>query len=103
MPPRRAIGERLRRAKSPEARRHLVLSWAENWQRDLADILDTLNAGITGDDRELLTSAAGQLRSSTEKGFAGLERILETLLENGQPADNANCKSGGPSTQQGSA
>lgn len=75
----RSIGERLRQAKSPEARQATVSSWSAAWQREQEDILRQLDAAIDVMDRSELRSAAGQLHEVTSKRFVGLQTVLRKL------------------------
>ena len=82
---RRSIGERLKAARSPEARLETVTDWVADWRRDQMDIVRQLEQAIGDDpaamDWDDLSSATGQLRSVTERRFEGLAGLVRRLTE----------------------
>lgn len=81
----RSIGERLRKARSPEARRQLLTDWAANWRADQMDIVRQLEDAIRAADHDALCSATGQLKAVTEKRFEGLTNLLRKLSSEDTP------------------
>lgn len=81
MAPRRAIGERMKRAGSLAVRREIAHDWAANWQRDhietLAKIERLVGLGRASDAGQYI----GQLKALSEKGFRGLETVIEALSD----------------------
>lgn len=79
MPKHRSIGERLSRAKSPEAREELLKDWVANWQADQMGIVRQFQHALQTMDYDALCIATGELKAVSQKRFPALERVLRTL------------------------
>lgn len=76
----RSIGERLARAKSPEAIQAVLDAWVANWADDQMGIVEQLEFAARTGDRDTLISAIGQMRATTEKRMIGLRGVLHRLV-----------------------
>lgn len=75
----RSIGERLRRAKTPEALAATLAAWVDNWERDQIAVLEMIEEGVRTMDPDLLQPGAGQLRALTAKRMQALRNVLALL------------------------
>lgn len=75
----RSIGERLRRAKSPEARAETLAAWVDNWEQDQIAVVELIEEGVRTMDPDLLQPGAGQLRALTTKRMQALRNVLALL------------------------
>lgn len=80
----RSIGERIKRAKSPEARAATLDAWVRNWEEDQMAVLEMIEEGVRTMDPDLLQPGAGQLRALTLKRMQGLRNVLRLLTEGAQ-------------------
>lgn len=85
MTKRRSIGERLKSARSPDAKRKAVTDWSRDWQRDQEDIVRQLETALRTNDYDAMCSATGQLKAVTEKRFTGLAGVLRRLTDQPEP------------------
>lgn len=81
MAPRRAIGERLRRAKSLESRKEVALDWYANWHQDHLNTLQQVEKALQFRDVEDAGRILGQLKALHEKAFGALPRVIEALAD----------------------
>lgn len=78
---RLSISQRMKRAKSTDAKRQTALKWAANWQEDQDEIVRGLERAVRNQDHGMLISYIGQLRAVNEKRFTALPGVLNALLE----------------------
>ena len=81
MAQRRAIGERLRRTKSLETRREIVLDWGANWYADHLATIHNLEKALQHRDVESAGRYCGQLKALHEKALGALPRVVEALCD----------------------
>lgn len=81
MPPRRAIGERLKRAGTLAVRREIALDWSANWYADHLDTLHRLEKALQGRDIATAGQYVGQLKALHEKAMGALPRVIEALAD----------------------
>ena len=77
----RSIGERLDRARSPEAIRETLRDWVANWHDDQKNIVAQFEYGTSHMDSDVLATATGQLKAVTQKRFEALAKIIERLTQ----------------------
>ena len=75
----RSISERLRRAKSPESRRELLLDWTDNWFTEQMNIVQQLSDAYITMDNESICKGINQLRAMTDRRLSALSRIFVKL------------------------
>ena len=75
-----SISERLRKAKSIEAKRETLLDWRSNWLSEQLKIIKNIEHAINHDDYDTLCKSCWQLRTITNKRFNGLLNIINNLL-----------------------
>lgn len=81
MPPRRAIGERLKRAKTLSARVEVATDWALSWQHDHDASLRDLEKAVSHQDWDAAARASGNLKVIGDKRFPALHRVIEALSD----------------------
>lgn len=77
----RSIGERLRRAKTPEARQETLQAWVKNWEQDQQEIVSQFENGVSQRDWDALASATGQLKAVTQKRMIALRGVIAAILK----------------------
>ncbi|MBN2980092.1 hypothetical protein [Cohnella algarum] len=81
----KSIGQRLKRAQSPESKKAIALDWAQNWKEDHDELIRNLERAIRTNDYDLLCIATGQLKAVGQKRFDALPRVLSHLAEAAAP------------------
>lgn len=81
MPPRRAIGERLRRAGSLKTRREVAHDWATNWMRDHEHTLAEIERALGGGNAQEAGRYLGQLKALNDKAMTALPRVIDALSD----------------------
>lgn len=77
----RSVAQRLKRAKSSQVKQNIALDWATNWHKEQAELINRLGNAISTDNYDDLCIAAGQLKAVTDKRFAALPNILNSLSQ----------------------
>lgn len=77
----RSIAQRIDRAKGKDAVREIAMDWAGTWQKEQESVVERLGKSISEDDFDAQCIAAGELKTITEKRFAGLRSMIERLTE----------------------
>jgi hypothetical protein len=75
----RSITQRLKRAKSTEAKTEVALAWAAEWQREQFALIRLIEQGISRDDYDLLCRTTGQLKEMSRKRLPALCRVIDLL------------------------
>ena len=81
MAPRRAIGERLKRAGSLAVRKEVALDWYANWHRDHIDTVSKLENALMFNDVADAGRLLGQLKTLHEKAFGAMPRVIDSLTD----------------------
>lgn len=81
MAPRRAIGERLKRAGTLAVRKEVALAWYANWHRDHMDTMSKIENALMFNDVADAGRLLGQLKALHEKAFGALPRVIESLAD----------------------
>lgn len=81
MTPRRAIGERLKRAGTLKVRREVALDWAANWMRDHDDTLARLERAVGQGRMAEAGQLVGQLKALNDKAMSALPRVIDALAD----------------------
>lgn len=75
----RSIGERLKRARSPEAKRAVASAWGSNWHDEQDAIVHDLALAINANDWEQAKFLHRQLKAVTDKRFGVLQSVLDAI------------------------
>ena len=75
----RSISQRLSRAKSAEAKREVLQEWTLYWHKEQLGLLLELKAAVIDNDYHRTCQSINQLQAVTEKKFAALPKVFETL------------------------
>ncbi|MEY3787972.1 MAG: hypothetical protein RIQ94_372 [Pseudomonadota bacterium] len=77
----RSISQRLKRAKSPEAK-HLTLDeWAKSWELEQMQVIASLGVAIKDGDFDRECILCGELKALSIKKFEALPKVLNTLID----------------------
>lgn len=82
----RSIGERLKRAKSPEVKQKVLRDWVKNWEDDHRMTMDDLREAIQTGDPHGIASGIASMRAIADKRFLALRRILDEAYSDEQHA-----------------
>ncbi|MBX0320340.1 hypothetical protein [Shouchella clausii] len=77
-----SIGQKLKRAKTAEAKKVTAIEWVQNWQQEHEKLVQMLERSIQTNDYDLVCRATGQLKAVGKKRFDALPRVLEQLTTN---------------------
>lgn len=83
----RSISQRLKKAKSQEAKSATVIEWAGAWQSEQSYLIDRIGKAIARDDFDDLSIALGELRAMSDKKFVALPKVLAALCPSSLSAD----------------
>jgi hypothetical protein len=75
----RAIGERLRRAKSHATRREIAEDWSSSWRRDHEHTLRKVELALSHGEIEEAGRYLGQLKVLNDKAMSTLSRVFDAL------------------------
>jgi hypothetical protein len=78
----RSINQRLARAKSPEAKQYVLLTWADEWQKEQMQLLSKLGKAVEQGEYDTQCIMTGELKAMSLKKFAALPKLLTSLLHN---------------------
>ena len=81
MAPRRAIGERLRRAGTLAVRREISNDWAANWWRDHCETVRHIELALAHGDIDQAGRYLGQLKALSGKAREALPRVFDALMQ----------------------
>lgn len=82
-----SIGQKLKRAKTVEAKRATAIEWSQGWQEEHERLVQMLERSIQTNDYDLVCRATGQLKAVGKKRFDALPRVIQNLTE--LPEDNS--------------
>lgn len=77
----RSISQRLKRAKSPEAKRLTLMEWAQSWESEQMHVISKLGNAIKEGDFDQECILCGELKALSIKKFEALPKILNVLLD----------------------
>lgn len=80
----RSISQRLKRAKSRDARQATLQKWTQAWQQEQSALIWRIGKAIADDDFDAACIAVGELKSVSVKKFEALPKVLEVLLHDTQ-------------------
>jgi hypothetical protein len=89
MAKRLSISQKLKKAKSIEAKKATVEEWSRSWQEDHANLVRMLERAIQTNDYDLACSATRQLKAVGHKRFDALPRVLNHLIDGGDTDDQS--------------
>jgi hypothetical protein len=75
-----AIGERLRKAKSPEAIYATVTDWVKNWEEDQRRTLEELRFCLYHKNYDKAKGILVQLEAITDKRFGAMPRVINKIF-----------------------
>lgn len=75
----RSISQRLKRAKSLEAKQATAMEWSLHWFDEQMQLIEQLERAIRTRSHDDLCIATGQLRAVTKKRFDALNNVLGLL------------------------
>ena len=78
----RSVSQRLKRAKSREAKQLTAINWATDWQQEQFELVALLEKAIKQSDHDKLCVATRQLKAVTNKRFEALLNVLSLLSAN---------------------
>jgi hypothetical protein len=76
---RKTITERIRRAKTNDARTELISQWLDDWKDEQTKLCERLSLAIDIHDFDEACIVNGQLRAVTDKKFVALYNMLHVL------------------------
>lgn len=76
-----SIGERLKKAKSLEARVEIALDWTENWVSDHDKTLSLIKSALIKGDVKAAERYLHQLKTLNEKRFSALPNLIDKLAD----------------------
>ena len=77
----KSVGERLRKAKSLEARREVGLEWAASWAEEHERALSAVERAVRMGDLANARLSVARLREHTDKRLAALPNVVEKLTD----------------------
>lgn len=75
----RSISQRLKKAKSMQTKKQIMLDWADNWRREQLNLITRLQNAIDSKCEFELCSIARDLEGVTKKRFSGLTNSINLL------------------------
>lgn len=77
----RSINQRLKRAKSPEAKAEAIAEWLSGWRREQNQLITALERAVSQDDYDNTCIALGQLKAVLDKKMVALPGVFAELLK----------------------
>lgn len=103
---RRTITQYIRRAHSKERLLELAEKWINDWETEQTGLINRLGNAVARNDYDEECICTGQLRTITEKRFAGLKnsareiigRIHDATTDTGTNQKCTSCRENDPET-----
>lgn len=84
----RSISQRLKKAKSPEAKLATVMEWSQSWTDEHNALIKRLEQALSNDDYDTNCIALGELKAASTKKLNALPNVLITLLNQSDTKDD---------------
>lgn len=79
---RLSIGQKLKKASTPERKKELAEEWSSEWQKEYESHVRNLERAIRNNDYDLFCRTTGWLKADGKKRFDTLPRVLSAVAAN---------------------